>query len=137
MSRKPRNITDVLNSIVEWFAFEVEEYLAGRPSKIDLHCNKIVPLGQSEIDKTFCKCRGFRFPSTELVQKIRSEYQLQLRGKLLFQLLARFLSASNRKVKHSIGSLCETACKMPDCPNLLNRLILEIERTLIKQISVD
>ena len=36
----------VLDLIIEWFAFEVEEYLAGREPRVDTHCNEIVPLGR-------------------------------------------------------------------------------------------
>ena len=31
------------DAIVEWFAFEVEEYLADRPFKVSNHCNEVVP----------------------------------------------------------------------------------------------
>ena len=36
----------VLEAIIEWFAFEVEEHLACRPAQVDKHCNEIVPLGR-------------------------------------------------------------------------------------------
>ena len=33
----------LLDAIVEWFAFEVEEYLEGRPFEVKNHCNEDCP----------------------------------------------------------------------------------------------
>ncbi len=120
----------VLDSIIEWFAFEVEEYLAGRDAEVARHCNQVVPSGQTKRDPVFCTRRGFRFPNAKLIQQIKDAYQLQLRGKLLFQMLVRFLSAPNRSAKHSVDSLHETAFKMTPSHRLMDRLIQEIEMRL-------
>ena len=122
-----------LNAIVEWFAFEVEEYLADRPYKVSSHCNKVVPLGQAQMDEDFRRSRGFLPPEEEIYRQIREAYQLQLRGKQLFQILVRFLSASDRQIKHSIQGLYEIAFKMPDVHPLMRRLIDEIEQTIAEQ----
>ena len=126
----------VLDAIVEWFAFEVEEFLAGRAPKVNIHCNQIVPQKQTQIDDEFRKSRGMRKPNPELHRQIREAYQLQLRGKLLFQLLVRFLSESNRATKHSRRGLHEIALKMPDVHPLMDRLMQEIERTIAAQRRV-
>ena len=120
----------VLDAIIEWFAFEVEEYLADREVQVDTHCNEIVPLGQTEMDQSFCTHREFRSPNEEIHQQIKDEYQLQLRGKSLFQILVRFLSAPGRDAKHSTSGLYEIAVKMADSQELMDRLIGEIERTI-------
>ena len=120
----------VLEAIIEWFAFEVEEHLACRPAQVDKHCNEIVPLGQIEMDQNFCTRRGFRPPNEELHQQIKDEYQLQLRGKTLFQILVRFLSAPRRDAKHSTSGLYEIAVKMTSPHPLIDRLIGEIERAM-------
>lgn len=120
----------VLDSIVEWFAFEVEEYLAGREPRVDTHCNEIVPLGETEMDQGFRTRRGFRPPNQPLHQQIRAAYQLQLRGKLLFQVLIRFLNAPGRGTPYSILTLHENAFKLTPSHELMNRLIGEIERTI-------
>ena len=119
----------VLDSTIEWFAFEVEEYLAGRDAEVARHCNQVVPPGQTERDPGFCTRHGFRC-HPERIQQIKDAYQLQLRGKLLFQILVRFLSASKRRAKHSVDGLYETAFKMTPSHRLMDRLIQEIERRL-------
>ena len=120
----------VLDSIIEWFAFEVEEYLGGREAQVATHCNRVVPLGKTEIDQGFRQSRGFRPPNKELHQEIKDEYQLQLRGKLLFQMLSRFLNAPNRRPKYPILVLQDIAFKMPPSHELMDRLMGEIERTI-------
>ena len=126
----------VLNIIVKWFAFEVEEFLAGRDHKFDYHCNEIVHLDQTAMDNNFRQRRGFRQPNLELEQQIREAYQLQLRGKQLFQVLVRFLSAPNRSAKYSYHGLYEIAFKMTPFHPLMNRLIQEIEQKITVQIPV-
>ena len=120
----------VLHSIIEWFAFEVEEYLAGRKSRVATHCNQVVRPGKTEMDQDFRNSRRFRSPNQTLHQQIKAAYQLQLRGKTLFQVLVRFLSASNRASKHSIFGLYEIAVKMTSPQPLIDRLIDEIERAI-------
>ncbi len=120
----------LLSTIIEWFTFEVEEFLAGRTPEFNHHCNEVVPQGQTEIDDGFRQRRGFLPPKSELQQQIKDAYQLQLRGKLLFQMLVRFLSETNRRVKHSIHGLYEIAFKMTPSHPLMKRIIQEIEQKI-------
>lgn len=120
----------VLDSIIEWFAFEVEVHLAGGDAQVNTHCNRVVPLGEIEMDEDFRNNRRFRPPNQKLHQQIKTEYQLQLRGKSLFQILVRFLSASDRDVKHRTSGLYEIAFKMTPTHELMDRLINVIECTI-------
>lgn len=120
----------LLNTIIEWFTFEVEEFLAGRAPEFNHHCNEVVPQGQTEIDHNFRQRRGFRIPNPVLQQQVKEAYQLQLRGKLLFQMLVRFLSKTNRGIKHSIRGLHEIAFKMTPSHTLMDRIIQEIKQKI-------
>ena len=102
----------LLDAIVEWFAFEVEEYLADRHFEVAHHCNRVVPPGQTQMDESFRQSRGFRPPGEGIRRQIREEYQLQVRGKQLFQMLVRFLSAPDRGSKFSHDNLKEIAFRM-------------------------
>ena len=123
----------VLDAIIEWFAFEIEEHLADREARVATHCNQVVPPGKTEMDQGFRNSRGFRSPNQTLHQRIKDVYQLQLRGKTLFQVLVRFLSAANRRPKHSTSGLYEFAVKMTSPQPLMDRLIGEIEQTMRAQ----
>lgn len=119
----------VLYSIIEWFAFEVEEHLEGRVAKVATSCDIIVPPGQTMMDEGFCKNRGFRPPNEELHQQIKDAYQLKLRGKSLLEILIRFLSSPYHGGYDDVA-LHEIAVKMTPRHPLMNRLIREVERKI-------
>ena len=122
----------VLDSIIEWFAFEVEEHLACRPAHVARGCNTVVPLGKTEMDQDFRNSRGFRPPDEQLHQQIKDAYQFQLRGRSLFDLLIRFLNAYPDN-QYSVVRLHEIAFEMKPPDELMNRFIREIERTIAAQ----
>ena len=126
----------ILDSISTWFAFAVEEYLAGNSPDLDLHCDEMVPPGKTELDPNFCARRGFRVPNTERVQQIRAAYQLLLRGKQLFQLLVRFLSKpSHDFVKATLNdyALYNLALRMPEVHPLLDGLMEQVKQKIAAQ----
>ena len=119
----------VLDSIIEWFAFEVGEHLACRPPHVATSCNTVVPLGKTEMDQGFRQSRGFRLPDQKLHQQIKDAYQLQLRGRLLFELLIRFLN-SHPGNQYSVVRLHETAFDEKSADELMDRFIHEVEHTI-------
>ena len=121
---------NVLYIIIEWFAFEVEEYLAGRMPEVDRSCDEIVPPGETAMDEDFSIRRGFRPPNAELIKQIKDAYQLKLRGKFLFEILVRFLNARGRGTKYNSYALQEIAVKKNGPHPLMNQLIDEIEEQL-------
>ncbi len=123
----------ILDSISTWFAFAVEEYLAGNTLNLDLHCDEMVPPGKTELNTDFCTRRGFRTPNPDRVQQIRSAYKLLLRGKQLFQLLVRFLSKPAHgfeKASLNDYALYNFALRMPGSHPLLDRLMEEVKRKI-------
>ena len=125
----------VLYAIIEWFAFEVEEFLAGRVAEVDRSCDEIVPPGETKMDEGFSTRRGFRAPDSELIQQIKGAYQLKLRGKFLFEMLVRFLNARGRGTKYNAYALHEIAAKRSGPHLLIERLIVEIEKRLRDRIQ--
>lgn len=123
----------LLDAIAEWFAFEVEEYLAERRYEVSHHCDRVVPRGHTQIDEDFRKSRGFRPPGERIHQQIKRAYQLQLRGKQLFQILERFLNAPHRGTRYNVASLQEIALKMTPAHPLMSRLMQEIEQAVADQ----
>ena len=120
----------VLQSLIEWFAFEVEEYRDERKAETSVHPDRIVPRGQTQLSQEFIKKRGFVTPDRQTVEEIKSDYQLKLRGHTIFELLARYLSATKRNPKHSIKGLYEIALKMSATCQYTYRLIDEINQKL-------
>ena len=126
----------VLNSAIEWFAFEVEEFMAGRSDGyLNFRLSEIIPQGEFKLDERFCQRRGFRQPSTELVQRIREGYKFLFPGSLLFEILARFLSVRGRGLNFNVTnqSLYEIAYRRHDAQlhaqlyNLIQKIIDKLD----------
>lgn len=121
----------ILDSIIEWFAFEVEEYLAGREAQTAHHLNEMVPLGTTSICAEFRTRRGLPdAPDAARVARLREHYALEVRGKQLFEVLLRFLSASARSAKYSRTALFEMALKLPERHEPMVRLMAAIQDVL-------
>ena len=125
----------VLNAVCRWFAFEVEAFLKGDAAHVGEGLDEIVPRGKTELDDAFLKRRGFLPPQEEHYQQIREAYDLQLRGKLLFQILLRFLNAADRELRFQTThhGLFAIALDRPVSSQLFDRLIQEVERKLSDQ----
>ena len=124
----------VRNSVIEWFAFEVEEFLAGRREKIDMNfeLSDIVPEGELGLDKEFCQHLGFYLPPSKRVQQIKETYERRLPGKFLFQMLIRFLNIRGRDFNFNVTerSLYDIALTVRDSQLPLNALMEDIEAKL-------
>lgn len=125
----------VLNAVCRWFAFEVEAFLKGDTAYVAEGFDEIVPRGKTELDDAFLKRRGFLPPQEERYQQIREAHGLQLRGKLLFQILLRFLNAVDRELRLQTThhGLFAIALDRPVSSQLFDRLIQEVERKLSDQ----
>ena len=121
---------ETLESLVEWFAFEVEQHLHGHAAHINTHLDHIVPPGQTTVDQSLLTTRQFRPPDAALHQQIQDAYQFQLRGKFLFQLLHRFLNATGRHTQYKFKMLHEKALTSADQHERINRIMREIEQKI-------
>ncbi len=125
------------DAVVEWFAFEVEEFRAGREHKTgkDLDEDELVLPGHTRMNATFLEDRGFVTPDRGVVDELKKVYNLRVAGKLLFQMLARFLDDSDRVRKYpgsqtyKLAQMYELAGKNTS-NSKTQRLIIEIEQKL-------
>ena len=134
-----------LDAISMWFAYKVEEYLEKNPpektfesirdeEQVDVayHLNRVVPSEKT----TLAPDLEFLPSDHERVREVRRAYHLQLRGKLLFELLVRFLN----KPKHgfpdatvSYYGLYNDAITVPESDQLFSRLKNEVREKLHEQ----
>ena len=75
-----------LGNLIPKYNFEIEEFIAG------LNLGDLIPKDNTKLDKSFRKNRGFCWPRTEIIEEVSTEYRFDLPGKLLFQMLDRFSS---------------------------------------------
>ena len=116
----------VRESVIKWFAFEVEEFLAGGLPGAPPSLDELVPAGNTELDNVFCEHRGFHLAGSHVTEKVSRghPYQFNLPGKLLFQILARFSTVS-------LDGLYNAA--LTNYESVPGKLIQEIKDKLDKQ----
>lgn len=129
-----REFAVICKELSRWFAFEVNEYLNGRPHFVNVHVNRILPLGATELCKTILRERGFAEPPSQLVKSIRREATLRLRGKTVLQVYTRILNAPDRISKFSCRNVVEIAAKGARNRHV-KRLRSAIEQTINAQAS--
>jgi hypothetical protein len=119
----------ISTSLAQWFAFEVQEYRAGRNFTVDVHPNRVVPKGGTCLDATFLAGRGYRRPQAALVRAIKTQFTIRYRGKSLLELYVRLLSAPDRRSRFSKQNLLEIGTKC-DSQVHMARLIRLIARKM-------
>lgn len=125
----------MLDAVCTWFASEVEAFLNGHSPYVATSLDEMIPRGKTELDDEFCKRRGFVNPSEQRYRQIREAYRLKLRGKLLFQILVRFLNAADRDFRFPTThhGLFAIALDRPVSRQLLDRLVQEVQQKLASQ----
>jgi hypothetical protein len=119
--------------IGKWFAFELNKYLSSPHGEASLsvaaHINVISPIGLDRLCNNFAEQINFIAPSANELGLVTNDYNLNVRGKQLFQMLSRFLSTKGRFSNFSEKNLVEIALKQGNNP-LMDRLVTDINNEL-------
>lgn len=118
--------------ILRWYAFELERYNAenndNKTLEVSAHINVISP-DNTQLCPRFVERIGFREPCAQTLELVASDYDLNVRGKQLFQMLSRFMSKKGRFSSFSDKNLVEIALKQGQ-NELLERLVFDMENKL-------
>ena len=110
-----------------WFAGEVEKILNPNSlyPKIEVasHIDQIVPKGKFEICPIYIQKKNCIKPSSETLNKVLNNYNLNVRGKQLFQILSRIMSKKGRFSRFDHKNLVELALKLGGNTNLEELMI--------------
>lgn len=141
IDEEDKNEHELLRTIIgKWFAFEVDKYKSAIPNSSDAslsvatHINVVSPLGSRHMCPNFSRKVGYSEPDAMFVEYIFKEYNLNIRGKQLFQMLSRFLSKKGRFSSFSDKNLIEIAIKQ-DNNHLIDMLVLNIKNQLEREHS--
>lgn len=121
--------TKSLNNFIEYYAFEVENYLNQKEFSFRNHPQHILCDVQHIVKQDFLKKINFVKSDSEIENKLKANYDILIRGKSLFALVTRILSNKNRQIKHSKVSLLEH-CYRTHKSEMFNRLLIEIEKRI-------
>ncbi|MEC0106887.1 DUF4435 domain-containing protein [Paenibacillus taichungensis] len=120
----------IIHEISRWFAFEVELYRTDQEMNINFHINEVLSEDKKTLSSTFLKRRNFSEPSKETLAEVLEDYDLKVRGKILFDLLLYFLSSPKRRSKYSRDNLLEMCLKVGNGDPYIKRLIENINQTI-------
>lgn len=130
---------DVLNTMIEWFAFEIEEHKNGKRTRLQVKLGKLIPPGsdnpptQTKMCPNFARRRKFRRPRKEHYIKIKNNYRLVLKGKYLFDALVRYLSYAGRVPQYNKFQLYDRICSNPISERWRSGLVRKIEEAISKE----
>ncbi len=96
-----------LNSFIEYYSFEIENFQNHREYSFKNHPQHILCDIQHSIKQEFLQEINFVKANDNIINNVKENYDVLIRGKSLFALLTRILSHRNRDIKHSKASLLE------------------------------
>jgi hypothetical protein len=111
----------MLNSISRWFAFEVEKFKRGGIPQF--HKPARILDNNLKLCENFLKDINFSEPNVGLVEDIRKDYTIKIRGKTLLSLYVYILSNPKRKSKYGYENIIELYLKNNIEKSKLNDLV--------------
>lgn len=103
------NYKMLINSLIEWFAFQIEMERKN-PAKCCLEINfkdrKILPDGAFQISVAYLQEINFVSPAADLIESIRVNYQLKIRGKCLFAIQERLTPKEASIAEKAVINIC-------------------------------
>ena len=100
----------LIQQVARWQAFHVEQFVKTGNCSCDAHVSQIAP--HDVLCNDHLTSIGFVEPSAALISRIVDNYPHALRGKTLFQIVLRILSATQRPSKFSRDNLIELGAKL-------------------------
>ena len=127
LSKKERSeFETTIKEICRWFAFEVEKYLRDEKFNVQNTIYKICSDHSSKLCPKFLEEIGFKEPDEELLNDIILNYKLKLRGKQIFQILARILATKGKYMRFSKYNIIGLAPRVNKKNIYINNLIKKI-----------
>jgi hypothetical protein len=100
----------LVQQLARWQAFHVEQFVKRGSCNCDVHVSQITP--EDLLCNEHLTSIGFVEPDAALIMRIVDNYPQALRGKTLFQIVLRILSAKQRSSKFSRDNLIELGAKL-------------------------
>ncbi|MGB1204286.1 MAG: DUF4435 domain-containing protein [Chitinophagales bacterium] len=132
----------ILTSLIKWFAFQVEYHnntgaFSCKVKEVNLNSTKYMLKNKTNFVATFLTNQNYKAASTAILEDLKANYAIKLRGKFLFQIYQKiFLEQIDKdRVKYSemqLFSLCfNTATSEKQKNTNINRFLQWAEKRLI------
>ncbi len=127
-TREAEDFQKALENFIRYYGFEVEQLRNNNDYDLSVHPYHAL-LPTHDLNQDFLDIKGFVEPKQETIKYLLDDYDRLLRGKSLFGLLVRFLSAPQRAAKFSKMALCELCYRMANNGNIA-RIVSEVNRRI-------
>jgi hypothetical protein len=118
------------SSLLPWYVSQVEKYFKGESFKLNHKIWEIIERDSLDVKEHILSESFNEAVDLDLKEKIVKNYNMLLRGKLIFDMLVLFLSDSNRKPKYSREHIFDLCIKMPNDKKYIDRYINRINEIL-------
>lgn len=133
-SADAQRFEQLVDAVTPCFAFEVEQHLAGNRVVGVASDLRIVDDATGFIKESHLLAIGFVQPNPSLVSRIRQEYKLKLRGRLLLQCLMHTLNRrGSRESTYGRANLLEMGVKLSSKPVYVRSLCDRIGTALVNR----
>jgi hypothetical protein len=105
-SSELKRVRRIISAVIEWFAFEVEQYKMGRPTEIAIHINRVLD-EDDNLNEDFLSSRNYVSPSESIRNDLTEHYPIKLRGKTIIDIYARVFNDPHRSPKWSKAHIIE------------------------------
>lgn len=132
---------EIIDNITEWYAFEIEKVIANPEQDspfcdITLLSTSVMEKHQTNLCPNFLQNRDYSNPNPELVQSVKDDYILKLRGKFIFQIFEKLFQerTGDNTIKYHKKQLFDLCfiegTKSEDIESNMNKMIDEIKKFL-------
>ncbi|MEX2411326.1 MAG: hypothetical protein WD607_08160 [Candidatus Paceibacterota bacterium] len=119
----------IITNLLPWYCSEILKFKSNKEYNISLHLNQVIPAKSSEICEHFLANIEFIEPSQVVINEVKRDNYLKLRGKFIFDAAVRQLSAKRKRSKYSRDNIFELCLKM-EHNHHFERIINEIEEKI-------
>lgn len=98
---------NLIDTVCDWYAFEIDNILTGKPHQTATHINQVYPIGKNGLCPNYCTEINYRPPSNPVLIDLKTNYERKLRGKQIFQCMTRILSKKDRYAKYNDKQLVD------------------------------
>jgi hypothetical protein len=135
------NIIDLLDSgekvsferlieiIGRWFARQLELHRNRNETICETHINEVCDFNIYDICQTYRNKHNYIEPNLSSINEVMNDFKLNIRGKQLFQALAKFTNSPGRLTKYNESNLIELALRY-EKNKFINNLIFKLDTKL-------
>lgn len=139
---------EIFENLIQWFAFEVEKWKGNNEdldfAHITLLNTEVIAENGTQFTNAFLQKRGFKEAEQAILQEIKENYNLQIRGKFLFQVYQKLFEhlrkTENRNKRKEPKSTTYTLEQLHDLcftegKRNPNSLISQIKNKILENIA--